>query len=51
MSRALRFAAIGLDHRHIHHLVGDLIEAGAECAGYETRKACVSVQDYFCRKP
>lgn len=30
----LRFAAIGLDHRHIYHLVGGLIEAGAECTGY-----------------
>lgn len=29
-----RFAAIGLDHRHIYHLVGELIAAGAECAGY-----------------
>ena len=25
MSRPLRFAAIGLDHRHIYHLVGELI--------------------------
>lgn len=32
--RPLRFAAIGLDHRHIYHLVGELIAAGAECAGY-----------------
>lgn len=30
----LRFAAIGLDHRHIYHLVAELIAAGAECAGY-----------------
>jgi predicted dehydrogenase len=30
----IRFAAIGLDHRHIYHLIGDLIAAGAECAGY-----------------
>lgn len=29
-----RFAAVGLDHRHIYHLVGELIAAGAECAGY-----------------
>ena len=34
MSRPLRFAAIGLDHRHIYHQVGELIAAGAECAGY-----------------
>ena len=34
MSAPVRFAAIGLDHRHIYHLVGELIAAGAECAGY-----------------
>ena len=34
MSRQLRFAAIGLDHRHIYHLIGENIAAGAECAGY-----------------
>jgi predicted dehydrogenase len=34
MSRPLLFAAIGLDHRHIYHLVGENIAAGAECAGY-----------------
>ena len=30
----MRFAAIGLDHRHIYHLVGGLIDAGAVCAGF-----------------
>ena len=30
----LRFAAVGLDHRHIYHHVEDLLAAGAECAGY-----------------
>src|SRR5256885_5168107 len=30
----MRFAAIGLDHRHIYDLAGGLIEAGATCAGY-----------------
>lgn len=30
----MRFAAIGLDHRHIYDLVGGLREAGAACAGY-----------------
>jgi predicted dehydrogenase len=29
-----RFAAVGLDHRHIYHQVEELIAAGAECAGY-----------------
>ena len=32
----LRFAAIGLDHRHIYHQVGRLVELGCECAGYWT---------------
>jgi predicted dehydrogenase len=30
----IRFAAVGLDHRHIYHLIAELIAAGAECAGY-----------------
>lgn len=34
MNRPLRFAAIGLDHRHIYHLVGELVDAGAQCVGY-----------------
>jgi predicted dehydrogenase len=29
-----RFAAIGLDHRHIYHHIAELLAAGAECAGY-----------------
>jgi predicted dehydrogenase len=36
----LRFAAIGLDHRHIYHMVAELIAAGADCAGY-----CPSTSD------
>jgi predicted dehydrogenase len=34
MRLKLRFAAIGLDHRHIYHLVSENISAGAECVGY-----------------
>ncbi|MDB5512396.1 MAG: oxidoreductase [Enterovirga sp.] len=30
----MRFAAIGLDHRHIFHMVGECLAAGATCAGY-----------------
>src|SRR5438034_1041226 len=30
----MRFAAIGLDHRHIYDLAAGLIEAGIACAGY-----------------
>jgi predicted dehydrogenase len=29
-----RFAAIGLDHRHIYDLTQDLLDEGAECIGY-----------------
>jgi predicted dehydrogenase len=29
-----RFAAIGLDHRHIYDLTQDLLDEGAECGGY-----------------
>lgn len=29
-----RFAAIGLDHRHIYDLTRDLLDEGAECVGY-----------------
>ena len=33
---SLRFAAIGLDHRHIYEQVGRLLELGCECAGFWT---------------
>jgi len=35
-SRPIRFAAIGLDHRHIYEMAGRLLELGGECAGYWT---------------
>ena len=31
----MRFAVIGLDHRHIYHMVEGLLSAGASCAGYD----------------
>jgi predicted dehydrogenase len=34
MPEPVRFAAIGLDHRHIYHQVGSLVAAGAVCVGY-----------------
>lgn len=36
MAPPLRFAAIGLDHRHIYEQVGHLLELGCECVGYWT---------------
>jgi hypothetical protein len=32
----LRFAAVGLDHRHIYDQVQSLLDVGAECVGYWT---------------
>lgn len=47
MSRPPSFAAIGLDHRHIYHLVGELIAAGATCAGYCPRTSDPRVLEGF----
>ena len=47
MSRKLRFAAVGLDHRHIFHLVGENIAAGAECVGYCPRTSDHRVLEGF----
>ncbi|MBV9530314.1 MAG: Gfo/Idh/MocA family oxidoreductase, partial [Bradyrhizobium sp.] len=33
----LKFAAVGLDHRHIYDQVRGLLDIGAECAGFWTR--------------
>lgn len=43
----MRFAAIGLDHRHIYHMVGGLLEAGAECAGFDPQTSDPRVLDGF----
>jgi predicted dehydrogenase len=34
--RRIRFAVIGVDHRHIYEMTGRLLELGHECAGYWT---------------
>ena len=36
-ARPIRFAAIGLDHRHIYEMTGRLIELGSECVGTVVR--------------
>ena len=35
-SRPIRFAVIGVDHRHIYEMAGRLLELGSECVGYWT---------------
>jgi predicted dehydrogenase len=47
----LRFAAIGLDHRHIYHQVGRLLELGAECKGYYAREDAVPLDGFVRRFP
>jgi len=34
--RCIRFAVIGVDHRHIYEMTGRLLELGHECVGYWT---------------
>jgi predicted dehydrogenase len=47
----LKFAAIGLDHRHIYHLVGRLLELGAECKGFHARDEAVPLAGFVERFP
>ena len=47
----LKFAAIGLDHRHIYHQVGRLLELGAECKGYHARDSAVPLDGFVRRFP
>jgi len=35
----VRFAVIGIEHRHIYHLIQGLLDAGATCAGYATTQS------------
>src|SRR5918995_5567580 len=47
----LKFAAIGLDHRHIYHQVGRLLDLGAECRGYYARDSAVPLDGFVRRFP
>jgi predicted dehydrogenase len=47
----LKFAAIGLDHRHIYHQVGRLLELGAECKGFHSRDEAVPLAGFVQRFP
>ena len=47
----LKFAAIGLDHRHIYHQVGRLLDLGAECKGYYARDSAVPLEGFVQRFP
>jgi predicted dehydrogenase len=41
----IRFGVIGIEHRHIYHLIQGLLDAGATCAGYATTHSDKGVLD------
>jgi predicted dehydrogenase len=43
----MRFGVIGLDHRHIYNMTSGLLDAGAECAGYDPDTSDPRVLDGF----
>lgn len=47
----IKFAAIGLDHRHIYEQVGRLLELGCECAGYWTDGEPQPLEGFIKRYP
>jgi len=47
----LTFAAIGLDHRHVYHQVGRLLDLGATCKGYYSRDSAVPLEGFVKRFP
>jgi predicted dehydrogenase len=46
----LRFAAIGLEHRHVYHHVEHLVREGAQCAGYCPQTTDPRVLAGFCER-
>lgn len=47
----LRFAAIGLDHRHIYDQVKSLLDIGAQCVGFWTRDEAKPLPGFIERFP
>jgi predicted dehydrogenase len=47
----LRFAAIGLDHRHIYDQVKSLLDIGAECVGFWTARDTLPLKGFIERFP
>jgi predicted dehydrogenase len=41
----ITFAVIGIDHRHVYHLIEGLLQAGATCAGYLSATSDPRVRD------
>lgn len=47
----LRFAAVGLDHRHIYDQVQSLLDVGGECVGYWTQGTPKTLEGFGKRFP
>jgi len=47
----LKFAAVGLDHRHIYDQVQSLLDVGAECAGFWTDGTPKTLEGFLKRFP
>ncbi len=47
----LKFAAIGLDHRHIYDQVTSLLDIGAECVGFWSRDEAMPLQGFMEKFP
>ena len=47
----LKFAAIGLDHRHIYDQVTSLLDIGAECVGFWSRDDAMPLQGFMEKCP
>lgn len=47
----LRFAAVGLDHRHIYDQVQSLLDVGAQCVGYWTEGTPKTLEGFVRRFP
>ena len=47
----LKFAAIGLDHRHIYDQVKSLLDIGAECVGFWSRDEALPLPGFIERYP
>ena len=51
MTNAIKFAVIGLDHRHIYEQVGGLLALGCECVGYWTEGEPGPLEGFVKRYP
>ncbi len=51
MTDTLKFACIGLDHRHIYEMTAGILSVGGECAGYYTSREAEPLAGFIERFP